>query len=298
MLKLKLAKKTHTCHFLESSMIGSSVKQAINDCLAASVPMLVKMDQVTTILEKAGLAWKDCLKVSDLLTHPQNRGGQMLGVEDVHLKGFRLLSVGLKKELLQGSVAFEVSQDPVKRQEQFQANKSLVKQSMGLLAPVSSKERFLTVGTSHTAAFFKAIQAGCYDAAKADAAKADLQAPVLQDILENGWEWLVLSSQVEQQFPDLPRFYSLALNAHISGLKQMTEVEAAAQIALGVSNGLSLKAAIEEIRAADPQCKASLDAIGFYCSHFGGGDGMPLINFLSKMSTWTFNTMAPVSNVC
>ena len=68
----------------------------------------------------------------------------------------------------------------------------------------------------------------------------------------------------EQCWPDLPRFFQMALNAHAAGMKQMNEVEAAAQISLGIGNGLALSEAIEQVRAADPLCKASLDAIGYY----------------------------------
>ena len=95
----------------------------------------------------------------------------------------------------------------------------------------------------------------------------------------------MISAAAEAAFPDQPRFYSLALNAHAANLKQMNEIEAASQLALGLRNGLSLKKAIEEVRASEPQCKASLDAIGFYASHFGGGENMPLIDFLGKFGS-------------
>ena len=77
------------------------------------------MDKVTEILLGKGLAWKADLKVNDILVHPSNRGGQMLGVEDVWQKGMRLLQVGLKKELLVGSVCFEASHDPDKKSSKW-----------------------------------------------------------------------------------------------------------------------------------------------------------------------------------
>ena len=165
-------------------------------------------------------------------------------------------------------------------------NKSLVDQSCGLLAPLSGKERFMSVGTSQTCAFFRAVQANCKQPESCSGEITIQAGEPLADILDNGWSWLVISGMVEQTWPDLPRFYQMALNAHVTSLKQMSEVEAAAQIALGITNGLSLREAMDEVKSADPLCKASLDAIGYYASHFGGGDGMPLIQFLSAFSSW------------
>ena len=50
---------------------------------------------------------------------------------------------------------------PTKNDQQLALNKTLVEQSGGLLAPLSGKERFVSVGTSHTCAFFRAAQANC-----------------------------------------------------------------------------------------------------------------------------------------
>ena len=45
---------------------------------------------------EGGLGMENSGKV---LVHPQNRGGQMLSVEDVHTKGAKLLQVGIRKDL-------------------------------------------------------------------------------------------------------------------------------------------------------------------------------------------------------
>ena len=206
-------------------------------------------DQVTDILLDKGLAWKTELKVSDILVHPSNSGGQMLGVEDVWQKGMRLLQVGLKKELLVGSVCFEAAHEPTKKEQQMFLNQSLVEQSGGLLAPMTGKERFMSVGASHTCAFFRAAQANCNRPESCKGEIAIKAGEPLADILENGWSWLVISGMVEQMWPDLPRFYQMALNAHVASLKQMSEVEAAAQIALCISNGLTMKDAIMHLAA-------------------------------------------------
>ena len=149
--------------------------------------MLRKMDTITSILKEAGLAWDIELKPDQVLTHPSNRGGQMLGVEDVWSKGCRLMAVGLKKELLVGSVYFEISTVPDQKENQLKLNKALVKQSNGMLAPVQGKERYLSVGTSHSVAFFKALQAGCLPPNKPQVDLAIKAGEPLAEVLETGW---------------------------------------------------------------------------------------------------------------
>lgn len=64
---------------MAGSFIPSEATQAAN----------AKIDHLTTT--------ETHLKAADLLTHPQNRGRQTLAMEDGHLRGFRLMCVGLKK---------------------------------------------------------------------------------------------------------------------------------------------------------------------------------------------------------
>ena len=55
----------------------------------------------------------------------------------------------------------------------------------------------------------------------------------------------------------------MALNAHVASLKQMSEVEAAGQIALGTSNDLSLTDAINRVRSLQDPSSASSAATKF-----------------------------------
>ena len=85
----------------------------------------------------------------------------MLNHFDVRDKGNTTLKIGVQLSKLLESVAFEISNDPSKRAQQLARNKELVAASNGTLAPVTGAERFLTVGTSHTMAFCKAVNANC-----------------------------------------------------------------------------------------------------------------------------------------
>ncbi|CAE7884791.1 unnamed protein product, partial [Symbiodinium sp. KB8] len=225
--------------------------------------MLEKMQQLTKTLKANNLAWTQDIAPSACLVHPSNRAGQMLSVEDVWSKGVRIVSLGVQKNLLQGSVCIEVAHDVARKTEQLDANRRLVALSHGQVAPVRGDERFLTLGTSHTTAFFKAVEAGC------QSGDASVHIKQLEDVL-SGWPWLVLSSLVEQACPGVPLFYQLASNASASGQKQISEVEACGLMAMRVKSGASLESAVAELKQADPACRGSLDAICHYVSRYGG----------------------------
>ena len=78
---------------------------------------------------------------SQLLCHPDNRGGAMVPFHDVWQKGLQMVQVGLQKTLLQHAICIELAKAEDKKAMQIQQNKKLVEASMGHLAPVTGKER-------------------------------------------------------------------------------------------------------------------------------------------------------------
>ena len=127
--------------------MDAKVEQAVQQALGSTRPMLEKLDTVTGILCQNGLAWKTTCKVQEVLVHPQNRGGQMLSVEDVHSKGAKLLQVGIKKDLLSGSVCFAIGHSDDVKKRQLLTNQQLAEGHPELLAPVVGNDRYLAVLT-------------------------------------------------------------------------------------------------------------------------------------------------------
>ena len=68
----------------------------------------------------------------------------------------RIATSGADLKLVNNSICFEISTDPEKASAQLAANKELVNDSNGHLAPVSGKEKYLTIDRSHTTAGCKA----------------------------------------------------------------------------------------------------------------------------------------------
>ena len=96
-----------------------------------------------------------------MLVHPENRSRLGVNPHESHRKGAHIAAMGADLQLLGRSTAFELAPaDPI-RARQVQFNKRLVDNSGGMLAPVNGSERYLSVGSSHTSQFVKAVLAGC-----------------------------------------------------------------------------------------------------------------------------------------
>ncbi|CAL1159306.1 unnamed protein product, partial [Cladocopium goreaui] len=167
------------------------------------------------------------------------------------------------------------------RKRQLDANVALVKASGDTLAPVTFQERFLTVATSHTAAFCKAVEQGL---------KGPLGFPVdpkqdpgLQQLCSKGWPFLVLSNAVEVKWPQLPSYIQSALSAVNNSYQQMTEIEAASQMCEYLNHGMALKEALQKVQECDPACKRSLEAIAWFVSRYAG-ERQCLVKFLAHFS--------------
>ena len=268
--------------------ISETVKKNVEKILGSGEPVLVTVQKLTSFLLESGLAYKALIKPGEVLVHPQNRSGSMLSAVDCWAKGMRMWKVGVRKELLTESFAFELALCPQARNEQLAANRALVANTPQLLAPLTGKERFLSVSSSHTTAWLKAVEAGCQapgDDHVLQLRQGEERSDAIIGLLNQGWTWIVFSAAVEAEWKQLPSWLQLALNSTNSNAKQLSEVECAAQLAQGLQQGQSLKLALEVVKACDTACKCSLDCIAKYVSKFAGGKDAPIITFLSKFGS-------------
>ena len=270
------------------SSIPSAVLDKVIDLVADDqLPILKRVTMLFECLQQNGFAYKTMVQPKDTLCHPSNRGGSLLNYTDVWAKGMRMVAIGVQPSLLQeGGVAFEMSTESAQRQKQLQANQALVGGSNGCLASVSQVERFLTVATSHTAAFCKAVGEGCKSP---DGIAVDLNADgALKKLVAEGWPMVVISEMVERKMPSLPAWLQMAMNSINMGFKQMNEIEAASLMAELMKHGSTLKDALAQVERSDPLCKTQLPAIAYYVSRYGGGDQQGLICFLKEWSALAF----------
>ncbi|CAL1171611.1 unnamed protein product [Cladocopium goreaui] len=280
---LDTSEKNMVMAALKNNFATQRVAQEVDTILAnEALPVLQKVEKLFKTFSGSGFGYKQHVLPKGTLTHPSNRGGSMLNAADVWEKGHRMVKVGVQPSLLnEGAVAFELATEEGMRKRQLDANVALVKASGDTLAPVTFQERFLTVATSHTAAFCKAVEQGL---------KGPLGFPVdpkqdpgLQQLCSKGWPFLVLSNAVEVKWPQLPSYIQSALNPVNNSYQQMTEIEAASQMCEYLNHGMALKEALQKVQECDPACKRSLEAIAWFVSRYAG-ERQCLVKFLAHFS--------------
>ena len=278
---------TNTHYLFQKAMasVPPDVVKQVNDLVQnEDLPVLKKVDQILQLLQHKGLCYKTAVLPKETLTHPSNKGGSLLNPQDVWSKGLRMLNIGIQPGFLQeGGVAFELSTEAGKRNQQLSAKTSLVESADGFLAAVTGNERYLTVATSHAAAFCKAVEACCKSPVTGQPLEMKADEGLLK-LINSGWPMNVISEHVEVQVPSLPAWLQLAMNSVNMGLKQVNEIEAAALMSELLQHGKTLQEAQVVVEQSDPVCKPRLPAISYYVSRYGGGDSQGLLKFLSQFS--------------
>lgn len=141
--------------------LTNEVKVEVGRVMESDDGVNVKITKLTKIFLDSGLARHEVVSPSLVLCHPSNRGGSMLNGHDVVQKGEVLMKQGVRQDLLEASsVAFCLSKQEDKRKSQVNANKILASHHPDLLAPPSGAERYLSVGSSHSTAYMRAMLSG------------------------------------------------------------------------------------------------------------------------------------------
>ena len=227
-------------------------------------------------------AWKDCIdrliadKVAnkviclpeEFLIHPSNRSGLGVNAYNVHRVGAMLKQIGVDPAELEKAVAFERMPTEPMCSSQLAFNEKLVSASKGMLAPVSGRERLLSVGTGHTTQFFKAAKFGCAtseptlaDAASGGKLNAEglCRDPRFKAALNQGWLWTIVPWQAEVTWPHLPDLAQRALNASNNVASLMSELEVCvsiAEFAELMPAGSSFTSCVEAVKMNQPPCQA------------------------------------------
>ena len=105
-------------------------------------------------------------------------------------------------------------------------------------------------------AFLRAMEAGLPgpDGHQAEISKVYARWQCIQ----NGWEWVVISSVVEESIPELVTWFQLGMNSSNSIGKPETELELASTLATLFSQGLDLQQAMNRAKAGYIKRQTSL----------------------------------------
>jgi hypothetical protein len=252
---------------------------------------LAKFLEIKQILLEAKMGYMTVINVDLIMVHPANRGGLGINHYTAHQVGLKIHKLGADFAQLD-SCCLEMHPEGPARAHELEVNIGLTDKSAGMLATVSGQERFLSVSTSHTAAFCKAANARCFTnvAGLADAAgRIDLNLLSTSNanystMLNQGWTWFVVPYWLADAVPDFPQLAQQALNASHTVANHATEIEVAATIAgLIAKQGLNIcwKTATAEAASTYPPCLNYIGAVALYVKCYGGGIGADLIHFLA-----------------
>ena len=252
---------------------------------ASHDPPNVRLAAIIDVLKAHGKATELLLTPDKVAPHPKNRGGRMVLASDCHKNGKDILGGGAKFSRIGESMAFEMPQCQAKCGQYIAMLQHLIHTSKGMIAPLSGSEVGLTVGSTNTAAFCRASMANCMTNQPSLAnPNGRLHSPDSYGgdfgaMCSKGWQWLLISRDVEQSFPDLPGWVSHCLNNTNVAMKPK-EIETAKSLARLMQQGTSQEAAVEEVQESHPDCEAYIVAVAQYAHNFGGGQGSPLLTCL------------------
>ena len=185
---------------------------------------LVSMiDKILALLKKSGLAWSQKLLPHQVGCHPRNRDGLGISTSEVHGLITDIVQVGFSPDEVR-CICFET--DPSKT-EVVDFNRRLHRESAGKLASLNTELiRYASVSGSHLNAGLNCwIHGVMHDNPACTGPDGKLSLAKLSEMdkayhaaCTEGLPWLVVSSQVDHEFPELPHLLQSSMNvaSHLS----------------------------------------------------------------------------------
>ena len=253
-------------------------------------------NDVRDVLIAEGICYKQKIHTRNMLIHSSNRGTLGVNAHQAHRNGQTILKIGGDLDKLSNSCCFELPQDLDDRQRLIDFNHANVERANKMLARVNGTERHASVGGGHTSQFCKAVDACCetplLDLANADGCLSKEKISkdrILGLMIEEGWEWLVIPSCVEAEWPRMPDLAQRALNASNNAVTESSELETGVTIAefalAEFSSRVDYSLCVAAAAASMPPCREYVGIIGEYVRQFGGGEGAPIIKFLDQFAS-------------
>ena len=170
----------------------------------AGVGPITKWSNVLDVLFQEKIAYTvDEVHTDYFLVHPDNRSKLGINAFNSQRQGAYIIRVGADLQLLATSTAFELSGLEPARSDQLRFNHKLVDKADAMLAPVTGKERYLTVSCGHTTAFCRAGNASCKTTeldlqdsfGRLNAQSLGRTYAAMCHMLTKGWRWTTLPWQ-------------------------------------------------------------------------------------------------------
>ena len=241
-------------------------------------------DAIIELLKAHNIAWTSRVKPGFVGVHPDNRSTKGISAAEVHKHGMDILTAGFSLRKAADATAIEADAEWSNHWQQANTfNDNLVKLADGML-PKLEELKLLSIGSSHTNAFLRALSAraktcveklqdgaGCLDY---DGLTAKSQH--LRDACMHGLTWTVLHKDCSKVWPMLIDTVQKALNTVAASGQSELEVMLSMHrmmmqsLALGqVPNWTNImKAATFSL----PQCESYIHVLADYVQK-SSGDG-------------------------
>jgi len=282
------------------SKVTTAVSEKMQQLLRndAGSPPLSVWNAIKQFLMDNGFAYSAEISPESVLCHPSNRGSLGINARSAHKTGAGILKIGCDVSELEKAVVIEVARDPTVLKQQMDFNAKQFEYSENLLAPVSGKERYLSLGGGHAIAFFRAVLSNS-KTCEASIADADgrLNAGNLgsrDNVFKRcttGWRMIVLSAVCEEIWPELPSLVQRSLNASQNLGSNQTELETMMFIAnfTQAAENPDWQAAAHAATGTQPLCSGYVATLAKFVRLFSGGPGAPIIAWLDNFA----KTFAP-----
>ena len=232
------------------------------------------------------------------LTHMRNRGGLMLSPYNCHKNAVTILRAGADLSALKNAVCSEIPPQGPERQQQLQANLSLIKRSAGLIADMNNEERYLSLGCGHTVAFCKTAGVGgrtCETFLQNDDGTINVEkikkSEDFNTMVFVGWDWEAVAWEVDVSFPEFSKIAQRALNTQNNSCTQVSELEAQITAADLMDDATVTcidgweQVAINAITDLALPCSSYISVLLNFVKQFGGGKGAPMVKFMDAFAT-------------
>lgn len=271
--------------------IESKVKSIISLIESDGLMLVERSETIMRELFRVGLAQRVNLKPEQVRVHPLNRNGVGLDTAEVHELCQKLLGdesgAGIsKKEIESNAVCFMLPPDGQDLEDAIKLNTALVDFADGKLAPwVENVVGYLSIAGSHFTAMCNAIDKCCHTDVEAIRTKANLidkttifaKSPVMEELISDGWSWMVIHYEVARAFPSLIEILMEARQAtgqvqHMETEHQILKKVAAEIMRIHSANGTVDRALLRK-RAlrSQPRCAPYVDSLIDFAERFLAG---------------------------
>ena len=254
--------------------------------------------KLVNILEEYGMIYVIKIHAKYFLVHKGNRGGLLLSPHNCHKNAEGIRRSGADLSQLNNAYCIELSDDAQLKAEHIEKNKALYRRAAGMIPAVTGRERYVTIGCSHTSQFIKHAHAGGNTPRPklqiAGSQKISLEYlcgdSAFSTMINEGWEWKVVKACVDERFPKFASIAQRALNTRNSNNSQIGELEACMTLA-ETSNDAGFQSvadwrqlAVDNIVSLCAPCAHYSTTLLDFVIEFGGGGDAPTIQFMDNVA--------------